>query len=314
MLESIAQLQAVLNGTPLANCNIALVPPAPGSDGIVFAIDVSDIDAIEAWSLLRSLTDRTGRWPLLSMMHTSRADAWERQVSEADLFSRFYFQEEQRNDRLSDSPADIIAASAGIHVAEQLARFPADASLELTDALETARQETLRQYGTAPAIADPAAFLTHESIATCKQLERWFLRWEIENCADPLSIPEYGLAHIDWYFPKHESHALLLMPSLRGWEAPAYLNWYASSLCNSQFIVALLREWHEQYGAELVAHYGTMLQFMVSRRPATIEQAFELAWQQHTVSPCTLILPGVSMRNHARALLHTDRWFLHERP
>ena len=314
MLESIAQIQQVLTGTPLANRDIALVPPAPGSDEIVFAIDVSDIDAIEAWSLLRALTDRTGRWPLLSMMHTSRTDAWERQVSEADLFMRFYFEEEQRDARLGDSPADIIAASAAIRVAEQLARFPADASLELTDALETAQQQTLLQYGTAPAIADPAAFLAGESIATYKQLEQWFLQWEIGNCADPLSIPDYGLTHINWYFPKHESHALLLMPSLRGWEAPAYINWFASYLCNSQFIVALLREWHEQYGAELVAHYGTMLQFIVSRRPANIEEAFELAWQHYTVSPCTLSLPGVSVRDHARALLHTDRWFLHERP
>jgi len=314
MLESIAQLRHALDGSSLSNRDIAIVPSAPGNDEIVFAIDVNDIDAIEAWHLLGSLTDRTGRWPLLALMHTSRADDWERQVGEADLFSRFYFAEEQRDARLGDSPADIIAAAAGINVAEQLARFPADASLKMTDALETAKRETLNQYGKAPAIDDPAAFLTRESISTLKQLERWFLQWEIDHCANPLHIPEYGLAHIDWYMPKYESHALLLMPSLRGWEAPAYINWFASYLCNSQFIVALLREWHEQYGAELVAHYGTMLQFRVSRRPTTIEEAFELAWQQHTVSPCTTYLPGVSVRDHARALLHTDRWFLHERP
>lgn len=314
MLESIAQLRHALDGSSLSNQDIVRVPPAPGNDEIVFAIDVNGIDAMEAWRLLRSLTSITGRWPLLTMMHTNRADSWERQVGEADLFSRFYFAEEKRDARLGDSPADIIAAAAGINVAEQFARFPADASLEITDALETAKQETLLQYGTAPVIDDRAAFLTGESISTLKQLERWFLQWEIENCVEPLALPEYGLTHIDWYTPNYESHALLLMPSLRGWEAPAYINWFASYLCNSQFIVALLREWHEQYGAELVAHYGTMLQFMVSRRPATIEEAFELAWQQHTVSPCTLILPGVSVRNHARALLQTDRWFLHERP
>lgn len=26
------------------------------------------------------------------------------------------------------------------------------------------------------------------------------------------------------------------------------------------------------------------------------------------------ILPGVAIREHAKALLHIDRWFLHERP
>lgn len=57
-----------------------------------------------------------------------------------------------------------------------------------------------------------------------------------------------------------------------------------------------------------------MLQFVVARRPATAEEALELAWQQYLVAPCTMLLPGVSVRDHARALLHIDRWFLHERP
>jgi hypothetical protein len=70
----------------------------------------------------------------------------------------------------------------------------------------------------------------------------------------------------------------------------------------------------QAYGAELVAHFGTMLQFVVSRPPQTLDQAFALAVQQNAVAPCTLALPGVSLREHVRALMCVDKWFLHERP
>jgi hypothetical protein len=104
------------------------------------------------------------------------------------------------------------------------------------------------------------------------------------------------------------------MPSERHWEAPSYINWFASTSHSSQLVVALLREWNTKYGAELVAHHGTMLEFTASRLPSSPEEAFHLAWQQETIAPCTTILPGVSLRDHARAMLHTNRWFLHERP
>lgn len=104
------------------------------------------------------------------------------------------------------------------------------------------------------------------------------------------------------------------MPTANGWEIPAYINWYAASRGNSQSVVALLRAWQLQHGAELVAHYGTMLHFTVQQRPRTVNEAYHLAWQQAAIAPCTLTLPGVALRNHARALLHADRWFLREQP
>ena len=57
-----------------------------------------------------------------------------------------------------------------------------------------------------------------------------------------------------------------------------------------------------------------MLQLVVKRKPATLEEAFQLAWEQVAIAPCTNLLPGVSLRDHAKALFHLDRWFLHERP
>ena len=68
----------------------------------------------------------------------------------------------------------------------------------------------------------------------------------------------------------------------------------------------LLKKWHEQYEAELVCHFGTMLNFIVAKPPNTSESAFELAWEQMVIAECTIILPGVSLRDHARSLLVAD--------
>ncbi len=79
-------------------------------------------------------------------------------------------------------------------------------------------------------------------------------------------------------------------------------------------MIALLKYWHEKYGSELVCHYGTVLQLTTKTLPTSPDEAFQLAWEQQTIAPCTTILPGISLRDHARELLHTYRWFLHERP
>lgn len=57
-----------------------------------------------------------------------------------------------------------------------------------------------------------------------------------------------------------------------------------------------------------------MLLLNVGRLPSTPEEAFQLACEQEAIAECTTMLPGVSLRNHTRALLSVNRWFLHERP
>ena len=104
------------------------------------------------------------------------------------------------------------------------------------------------------------------------------------------------------------------MPTINSWEIPAYISWYGAESCSSELVVALLKYWHEKYGAELVAHYGTMLQLVTQTLPTSPEEAFRLAWEQQVIAPCTTCLPGISLRNHAREMLHCHQWFLHERP
>jgi hypothetical protein len=78
--------------------------------------------------------------------------------------------------------------------------------------------------------------------------------------------------------------------------------------------VALFRHWHDLYGAEPVASWGTMQQLVVTRPPGSLDDAWEVARAMRLLWPDTTLLPGVTVREHARDLVGLDRWFLHLRP
>ena len=315
MIESQADLRSLFRGTTLADCRVADVAVLDSKER-AFVIEV-DSDGIEAWKQARALLEHTGRWPVLTIFYvrSGNSNAWKDQVVGANLFNRFSFKEEPRDHREDDSPGAIIDAARSLNVSARLAGFDKDDSLTMERFLEMELERTQGRFQTKPIIPDVPSFFAEHAIGTPLDLERWLFQWELSRCPDPLSLREDDLSHLHWFEPIHEKQALVLIPSPNGWEAPAYMHWFAAQgQRNSQLIVALLREWHEQFGAELVAHFGTMLQFSVARRPQTAEEAFQLAVQQYLIAPCTMALPDVSVRNHARALLQADRWFLHERP
>jgi hypothetical protein len=88
----------------------------------------------------------------------------------------------------------------------------------------------------------------------------------------------------------------------------------SSALSVEEALLQLMREWQGRFGAQLVASWGTMLQFAVSAPPETLDEAFDLAAQHAAVAPCTTMLPGEGIRQLARHLWRGERWFLHERP
>jgi hypothetical protein len=92
------------------------------------------------------------------------------------------------------------------------------------------------------------------------------------------------------------------------------MHWYGTSDFGAEHYVALGRQWETRHGARLVAHYGTMIQCLVERPPASPIEAWSLACEHDLAAPCTLALPGIPLRDYARALAGWDRWFLHERP
>jgi Domain of unknown function (DUF4253) len=72
--------------------------------------------------------------------------------------------------------------------------------------------------------------------------------------------------------------------------------------------------WYRDFGAELVSIDGIILGFTVESKPSSIEQAFDLSWQQKALASDTFFDAGISIRDHARALLTLDRWFIFEGP
>jgi hypothetical protein len=55
---------------------------------------------------------------------------------------------------------------------------------------------------------------------------------------------------------------------VHGWQVAAYVSFFGAEVPGgAERLIAVLRSWHERYGAELVAHYGTMLEFVVRRPP-----------------------------------------------
>lgn len=107
---------------------------------------------------------------------------------------------------------------------------------------------------------------------------------------------------------------LVLLPTPQGENALAYEHWYGLERGRVEGFIALLRRWREQFGAELFAHYGTMLEFVVAQPPQDVDAALPLAREHYLAAPCTLALSGTPLRHHALGLVGHGDWFLHERP
>ncbi len=145
-------------------------------------------------------------------------------------------------------------------------------------------------------------------------LEKWLLYWELEN----FNVQDISHTLNDEYFKWEEPYGveatLLLLPIENGWDSLAYLHWWAACFAGTTACINFLKRWHRKYDAEIVCHYGTSLQFKVGKRPPTLEDSFNLACEQKALAGCTIHLPGVTLRDHARTLLVVDRWFIHESP
>ncbi len=135
--------------------------------------------------------------------------------------------------------------------------------------------------------------------------------FEREVGAEPYSWWEGPEA---WFDFSGMHGALVFLPVQRSWDALAFINFYGSAALGIPEIIALGRRWEDRYGAELVSHYGTMLQCLVSRPPTRLDEATELAREQFAIAPCTFILPGDTPAQVAPRFVGGDRWFLHERP
>ena len=313
MINHISQLKELISGSALESFELAELP-IPETEHQVLAIKVNHDYALWAWQVMKAKIGDTGRWPVLIACWGNRTSSWHEQLHQEDLFDRFPFQYElDRKNRENLSPEIIISGAEKIDLEASLDQLSLDAEEDLKDYLADTISETQEQFGETPELSLLNQLIESGELNSEVDLERWLFNWEIEHFGEKATA-SIDNSYIHWFDPVHEPMALLLMPTMNSWEIPAYISWYGAESCSSELVVALLKHWHQKYGAELLAHYGTMLQLVTQTLPNSPEEAFTLAWKQQVIAPCTTCLPGVSLRNHAREMLHSHEWFLHERP
>lgn len=171
------------------------------------------------------------------------------------------------------TPEQIIAAADTVTIPEALEQFW--------------RQE----YGSDP--EDDAMPEEGEWPSSTKYLETGFT-----IASDILTGKPYGRVHI------------LILPTTKSYEVPAYLRWGNWNACpRPEVHVAVLRYWHERYGAELVGINGDTINMRVSARPKTREEAMSLAQTQFYYCSDIVYQGTETLRPLAAGLMASNWWF-----
>jgi hypothetical protein len=141
-----------------------------------------------------------------------------------------------------------------------------------------------------PAAADAEEYLQAAAKISPKQ---WFSKKEQEESEDPECAPPRGKV------PGVEGQAnyvvpfdilsgkavddlwMVLLPTRHGFEVPAHMAFGDWNACPApEEHVAILRCWHERYGAEIVTMSHDVIELRASRPPAGEEEAVRLAFEQ----------------------------------
>lgn len=299
-VQGIEAFKSTLDGSALAGLDwLSVLVPESGEQAWAAAIPVADRRSL--WQAARALVDRTGRWPLVTTL-------WfpPQMVDGATLADHLFSRSPYGNgDAREDiSPGAFVADAAALRVEDVLSRLAGRDGPPDEAALLDGWRSELEAAGLPLTGFD-------EAWANCDGDRLRFERWLADQeAAAGLADPEMGRQ--PEFTP--DNAWLVLLPTVRGEEALAYLHWFGIERGSAEGFVRLLRHWRENHGAELFAHYGTMLEFEVGRPPADLEAAWPLAREHELAAPCTLYLPGISLRQYALGLVGHGIWFLHERP
>ena len=290
MASSADEIGRALRGTALEGMQVG--PPRnqhpedilytpPDSDVLVIE-GVEPAQVLEVWRAARDALPRTSRWPV------AVAPEWHdglREVSDEEL-------------------AELDRAVVGMDDSRMFPRFVFDVPSAQQDwhaGLEQVFPGAGLPAGMAADLPDPV-------------LDRDVDRWIFDRLmADPSLVAlveerlQAGVGTRAWFEPR--SVELALLPTTSPWLAIEWVSYFGAYDDPPAFVAALER-WYRTWGAELVAAWGTMLQFTVSRRPQEGEEAWELAGQ-------LLAWAGslqLAQWELALILARSDTWFLHDRP
>lgn len=273
------ELRSALAGTALEDLTLK---QEPGGLWLLSGADPADL--LEMWRIARGLVPRIGRWPV---------------AVDADPF----YLVAPPDARLA---ADELAAAAD--AADPREVFPA----RVNDRPETVEDLARLLAYRFPRHPELAGRMVQElsDPTTEPEWDAWLYELLI---ADADLRAEVEVGHLrgtrTWYRPPRI--AIALLPDARGWLAPAFLSFHSCETGDrAAGLAAVQRRWEQDYRAELVAHWGTMLQYTVGRPPQDPADAYRVAGEHKDIAS------SLQMYRYelALALPGSDAWFLHDRP
>ena len=222
---------------------------------------------LPAWRAARSITDMTERWPLFL------ADEWRRKafpfvssdaLARLDAAARTLdpWSSQELQPWIDDTPVD------AENLAEALQRVVRSRSVMSRLEPEVPRlAEELTASVTLPTTSDVVERWAFDRISTDPSL--------LTQLLDPSGVAMPS-RYAEWFVPAGVHLALL--PTGSPWLPMAWHSYYG--IDDQQTLAACLWHWYRGWRAELVASWGTMLQFVVARRPDFGPEAWTLA-EQH---------------------------------
>ena len=106
------------------------------------------------------------------------------------------------------------------------------------------------------------------------------------------------------------SVTLALVPTRTCWEVPAILRYGGWNACPApEEHVALMKRWHERYGAEVVGMSHDVVEMQVARPPTDPAGALALAWEQYFYCDDIVSQGTETVQNLAAGLLNGRVWY-----
>ncbi|GAB2851751.1 hypothetical protein GCM10027074_18070 [Streptomyces deserti] len=110
---------------------------------------------------------------------------------------------------------------------------------------------------------------------------------------------------------RQEHTVLCLVQATHGYDVPALLNWWGA--CNYGITGtehrAVLRHFHERYGAELVTLEDQVIELLVTRRPRTPEDVATAALEHYAYCPDIVDQGTGSIEELAATQLRAGSWY-----
>ncbi|MDA2812668.1 DUF4253 domain-containing protein [Nocardiopsis sp. RSe5-2] len=237
----------------------------------VYVARVPEKDVLALWSSLRALHDSSGWWPVLSGDPSPTLIPWEMLDGSVDPSALALGNKHNAVSLLQD-----------LYVRTFHDLGPGDAPVPslVHDAADLSQRLTLRAEAADPPGSDRDVLFEPEPSTP----------WAV---ASPTTL-------------------LMLVRASAGYEVPALLRW--DGACNHGIEghehMAVLRHFHEEYGAELVGMTGDVIELAVDRAPATAGGAALAAMEMYAYCP-DIVLQGIgTVEALAERVAPTGDWFL----